>query len=372
MGKAHSNFYYRMKKLLKKLLNKISPDIVEHYDMVVHSAAENQMKIFQSKNKKFRSYSQLKRHQKRLRKIVGSIFLALLFIFIGIVLAPVVTPQEVKSEVYIPSGKADILIANVSKNQATIVFKTFDAANDNKPLATKAYVEAFEDQAYTKLAVVSEIDPYAVTHIIPVSGLVEGKTYYIRLTATDSSSEPSQKVVSSWGDIKDPIKVYAVGENTIAPACVPQTGNVANQQPSNENNRPISPIATAPVDDGLLHINDVQNESHVFAGSKVQTIISWTTNFPASTVLMYREEKSNQEQELVVSGDMQKKHVAVLTTLNPESIYYFKAKAEDEKGDTLISDEYSLLTPKPVTSLVEKIKISFKSVVQGFVPGAKQ
>jgi hypothetical protein len=230
-------------------------------------------------------------------------------------------------------------------------------------------VEAFEDSDYTKLRTKTDADQFAVTHIVPVNGLVEGKTYYIRITASDSAVVPSMETLTSWGDGSDPIKLYATGEISqqacsniqqgnnpavVAPPVVSKSNEVTNEQVQAQKEG--------------LQIQDVQNENHIFAQTKVQTIVSWITNIPATTVLLYREEKSNQQNELLVSNNKNIKHAAILTTLKPNTTYYFKAKSLDDKGNEIVSDEYSLRTPQPNTTIIQKIGISFNSLISGIKP----
>jgi hypothetical protein len=372
-----------MKKILDKIVSKLPDSWIEFYDFIFDSAAKNQIKIFKAKDKKFTSYTQLKRQQKKIRKVVSFILGSILLVFVGVVLAPVISPQAVKPEIYIPNGKGDILFANISRNQATVIFQTFDSANGNKPLATKAFVEVFQDAQYTKLISKTDADSFAVTHIIPVTGLIEAETSYVRITAVDAGDDSVMSVVSAWGDGKDPITIYAVGDEAskecVTLAQLEERERVnALEKKKNEDNIKIAPqLRPINYDDGSaqlalenasLKISAVENENHIFADNKIQTIISWVTNLPSTTVLLYHEEKSDKREEVTINTEKQKKHAAVLTTFKPGTRYYFSVKSMDATGTVVTSDEYSLLTPQAKTTIVQKIKISFKSLVNDIMP----
>lgn len=350
-----------MKRGLKKILGYLPGCVQEFFEMIFASAAENHIKIVKSGQQKFRSYTQLKRHQKNIRRSVTVFFLAVLSLVAGMVVGPIFFPQPAESEVYIPNGKGDILVSSVSRNQATVIFKTLDSANGNMPLATKSIVEFYEDQNYTDLARRTNEDDYAVTHIVPVDSLQEGKIYYIRIIAKDASTPVHSKDVASWGEGNDPIKVYTTGE--LIPSCakedvkkeelavkVNETGSSQDSYDNQQSN-------ALP-----LKIDNVQNENHLQPKNKIQTIISWTTNLPASTMITYGEERSGEKRQLKISDELLTKHAAILTTLKAGSTYYFNVESKDKDGNVAISEEYSLRTPRAQENVVQKISNNFKGI----------
>ncbi|HEX8974133.1 MAG TPA: fibronectin type III domain-containing protein [Patescibacteria group bacterium] len=364
-----------MKKTVWKKTKEFASLVAEYLKMLFLSPGENQLRISNEKQKRFKSFTQLRHYQKKMRRIATGFILSVIFLFMGIVFGPTIYSQKIQTEVYIPNGKGDILIANVSRNQATAIFRTLDAADENKPLATTATVEYSQDPGFHNNVGVTKPDDYAVTHIIPISGLEENKTYYFRITAKDSSSPANSKTISSWGNENDSIRVFASGD--VAPACptqiVQQTAQTASVQDSHvQIDAPIPPsIAAESSADEVavinkpetLTISSVQNESHLFAGNKIQAIISWKTNMPASTVLLYREGSDGSEHEDAISSDNQTQHAAILLTLKPGSVYYFKAKSVDAKGNSSISEEYSLRTPAAQKTITQEIVGNFKSLV---------
>lgn len=354
--------------------------LAEFFQWFVCDASENQIRISKAKKNNFRSYTQLKKHQKRL-KLFGIVFiLVVLSLFIGLLLGPDLFPKQIQSELYIPNGKGDILLANVSKNQATIIFKTLNSADNNKPLATKAFVEVFSDPNYSNMVMRSPEDDYAVTHIIPVDSLQEGLIYYIRITAKDASEPTHESTITSWGDGKDPIKFYTTGDSI--PVCAQVSNSqIVTAEHNEDKTTQKTEIVMAPIaesSEGLknsdgstnpaqssnaaLKISEVLNENHLQPKNKVQTIISWNTNKPSTTVLVYGEGRSNEKKEILVSQDLKTKHAVVLTTLTAGKTYYFNAKSIDDDGIVVTSEEHSLRTPRPQSTIIDKISESFKSI----------
>ncbi|HBP01172.1 MAG: hypothetical protein UX75_C0007G0041 [Candidatus Moranbacteria bacterium GW2011_GWE2_47_10] len=368
-----------MRKKFKKAMTFCYSKTKDCVEIIFQSPASNQLRLQKEQAARFRSYSQLKRYQKYVRKVALRFFMGVALLFVGILMGPAIFEPERSADIYIPSGKGDILISNVSKNQASVVFKTLDAADENKPLATTAVVEAYLDPQYKTLFKSSDPQDYAVTHIVPLYGLQEGQLYYLRIKASESKSMENSKDIGLWGG-SDPIVVYASGETV--PTCVAQTQSTADGAegsqtaeladsvssgevsvaPSSENNTPKSAPVSGQTKESL-RIMGVQNESYLHGRDKVQTIISWETNNPSSSILIYRNDKDGKEEELKVSEEMKKEHAAVLTTLKPGEVYYFKVKSESASGESVSSSEYSLRTPRARDTILEMVGNNFKSLM---------
>ena len=359
-----------MRKKIEKFLGYFPPSVMRHYEMLFSDAAVNHLELVRAGQKKFQSYTQLKKHQKRVRIFFSIFLLALLCTFVGILIGPIIFPKPAVPVVYIPNGKGDIVLGNVSKNQATVIFKTLDSANGNKPLATKATVELYSDASYTNLERRTNEDDYAVTHIITADSLQENKQYYIRIIASDDSVPANQETISSWGDGNEPITVYTTGE--LANNCT--TGTTQNNNTNidttstktNENSNNIGAGISSPAavsTNATLSVTNVQNENYLQPGNMVQTIISWDTNVPASTQITYWEENSSDKKDLLVSNQMTNKHPVVMTTLKAGQTYYFTAQSKDDKGNIVTSDEYSLRTPNPEENVAQKISDNFNQLV---------
>lgn len=387
-----------MKKTLGDIIGNFRSELKEYFQLLFSSAAENQMRIAKVGGKKFRSYTQLKRTQKRIRTVGTFFSITIVSLLIGFFGYPLLLPSEIDPEVYIPNGKGDILIGNISKNQATVVFKTLDSANDNKPLATKASIAAYSDREYKNLITSTPFDEYAVTHIISVDSLKEGEYAYLKIMATDAGgndNDTQPAVVSSWGDGHDPIKVYATGEAVSFCEIKNQpTVNASQQEILDAIDEKIkaeigsTPVAPTGYADGVAftdeskaksilqehfvdepNISEVEHESYLYENNKVQTIISWKTSVPATTALLYREGNSGTEKEIAMEKEKTTKHAAITLTFEPGKTYYFRVKSQMDNGDDLLSEEYSLRTPKAKENAMQTIKAVFTSLVHEIKPG---
>ncbi len=363
-----------MKKNLKKILRCMPSFVLEYLEWIFLDSAENQIRITKFKKNKFRSYTQLKKHQKNVKLFFISISASVLLVFIGFVTEPVLFPKEPEAEIYIPSGKGDILLGNISRNQVTVIFKTLDSANGNQPLATKAVVEVFSDENYTNLVRRSIEDEYAITHVIAVDSLQENNVYYVRITVKDASTPTHTKIISSWGNGGDPIKFFTTGE--VIANCVP-VGKLAfndkiisvkqadaivdmdDKKNIDENNQ---------ADKEVLQIENVLSENHLQPKNKVQSIISWNTNKLATATIIYREGGSSNKNEVTLDKQVRTKHAIVLTMLKPGTTYYFSLKSIDQQGNNVMSEEYSLRTPNAQLTIVEKISESFKDIFRQIKP----
>lgn len=362
-----------MKNGVKKILKVFYRKTKHFFEFLFESPAENQMRLQRDKEKKFYSYCQLKQYQKRLRRFAGGFALALLLLLAGIVIGPAIINTNSLASVYIPNGKGDILLGNISKNQATLMFKTLDSSHGNVPLATTAWVEVFSDAGLSKSVQKTSQDEYAVTHVIPVLGLEEGKNYYFKISAM-AAANSARTEVSSWGNDGGPLEAFTAGD--LIASCISQTAiqnipqsnpDVASQDPvkvSSDNN----PTDSASQQDAYLRISDVKNEANLYAKDKVQTIVSWKTNVPATTSLVYKEAGGGDEKEFVADTEKKTKHVIIMTTLKPGTRYYFKAKSGDESDGDVISDEYSLLTPQSQLTVVDQIGNNFMALIHRFIP----
>lgn len=126
-------------------------------------------------------------------------------------------------------------------------------------------------------------------------------------------------------------------------------------------------------------IKSVKSEATVFPNkdTKVQTILSWSTDKPTNSVIAYREggvagddginEKMQDGSTQEFNGwKIQRKednsfnHMFVLIDFNPASVYYFKVASIDKRGHISISDNYSLITPVKKKSVFDLIVNNFE------------
>jgi len=240
-----------------------------------------------------------------------------------------------------------------------------------------------KDSNWVKIVLISIAIIYlSLLLFVPLIAIFIKKVYYIKIIAKDSSAQNNAKVVSAWGDGSEPIQVYTAGELISvcnspkeSPAVTPENDKeeLAGQQQGNaaalvgtqniDETQNVQPNEKLP-----LRIATVMNENYLQPGKKVQTIISWETNRPATTMLIYAERNSTEKKEMLVSDKMQTKHAAILTTLKVATTYYFHVKSVDENGNVAVSEEYSLRTPKPQSTVIDQIATAFKTIFQQIKP----
>ncbi|MCR4283878.1 MAG: FG-GAP-like repeat-containing protein [Parcubacteria group bacterium] len=90
--------------------------------------------------------------------------------------------------------------------------------------------------------------------------------------------------------------------------------------------------------------------------NKVQTIISWTTNEPAKSKVVYWEGVDEPAEPNVKEHDeFVTKHIVTLTNLKPGGVYRLKVESEDIAGQESISKPTAILTPKQSESVTQLI-----------------
>ncbi len=113
-------------------------------------------------------------------------------------------------------------------------------------------------------------------------------------------------------------------------------------------------------------ISNVTNESTLFPGSesRIQTIVEWITDEPASCVMTYREgvaggtEPTVREKENV---EYNTKHVEVVIDFNPATVYQFWLNCIDEAGNKVQSENFVLFTPIQEKNIIDLILENFQS-----------
>lgn len=129
-------------------------------------------------------------------------------------------------------------------------------------------------------------------------------------------------------------------------------GNIATET--------IDPFSTSE-DDYPPIISQVKTNSSISSDrdAKIQTVISWNTNEPATTRVFYMEGVHGPNVELTgttaKSNDYSKEHVTLFTEFTPGTVYTFRLESIDSGGNETISDPQTFMTPKKNESIVDVI-----------------
>lgn len=119
-------------------------------------------------------------------------------------------------------------------------------------------------------------------------------------------------------------------------------------------------FTTAP-DDAPPIASHIKADSTVFLdrNNKTQTIISWLTNEPATSRILYQEGVHSVNADLNESTELNsnytKEHVVVITKFKPGSVYTFRVESIDSGGNVVLSKPHTFMTAKKKESIFQII-----------------
>jgi len=108
----------------------------------------------------------------------------------------------------------------------------------------------------------------------------------------------------------------------------------------------------------ILH---VKADSTVYTDNsdKIQTIISWMTNEPTTSRVLYQKGVHGSSVELEESTDLNdnytKEHVSVITKFEPGTVYTFRVESIDSGGNRQVSKPHTFMTAKKKESIIQVI-----------------
>jgi len=112
-------------------------------------------------------------------------------------------------------------------------------------------------------------------------------------------------------------------------------------------------------------IAKVNTESTLYPGSenKIQTIASWRTDELAQCQLFYHQGivAGGEADSLQIEEDFSQKHVQVITSFLPSSVYKFWIECADEAKNLARSEDFTMLTPGQEESIIDIIIKNFES-----------
>ncbi len=137
----------------------------------------------------------------------------------------------------------------------------------------------------------------------------------------------------------------------------------ANDEFKNESVSAAIPFTTGK-DILAPEVSKVTAESTIYPGkeSRVQTIVSWTTNEPATGQVFYQEGVGENAKavELTKEATLSLTHTMVVTRFAPASIYKFWVVSVDASGNQTRSKDYTILTPQQKETVVDVIIKNFE------------
>jgi len=122
----------------------------------------------------------------------------------------------------------------------------------------------------------------------------------------------------------------------------------------------IDPFSTSE-DDYPPVISQIKTNSSISSDrdARTQTVISWVTNEPATTMIYYMEGVHGPNVKLSGStdknNDYSKDHIILFTEFNPGTVYTFRVESVDSGGNKTLSDPHTFMTPKKTESIIDVI-----------------
>lgn len=122
---------------------------------------------------------------------------------------------------------------------------------------------------------------------------------------------------------------------------------------------PLTPFSTITTNNPP-EISDVKVVTSLISGKveKVQTIISWRTDKPSDSKVLYIQGVSSSENtELleIVDDRLTREHILITSAFSPGQVYKYKISSSDIANNTAESQDFTLLTPKPQESVIDLI-----------------
>ena len=122
-------------------------------------------------------------------------------------------------------------------------------------------------------------------------------------------------------------------------------------------------------------ITNVTNESTLFPGneSRIQTIIEWDTDEPASCLMTYQEGVAGGTDPYTIEKEQVEyntSHVQVVIDFAPATVYQFYLECTDDAGNSVKSENFVLFTPIQEKNIIDLILENFESTF-GWVKNIK-
>jgi hypothetical protein len=121
------------------------------------------------------------------------------------------------------------------------------------------------------------------------------------------------------------------------------------------------------IDDAPPHITRVQTESAISPkGDKIQTLISWQTDEPATGQVFYKEGIIQAGEFSFTPKDqaLSLHHLVVVTQFKPATVYRFFVESEDSSKNKARSKDFTILTPRQTETVLQVIIKNFEETFE--------
>lgn len=116
--------------------------------------------------------------------------------------------------------------------------------------------------------------------------------------------------------------------------------------------------------EGDIQSSDIQSDR----SRSAQLIISWETDEPSSSQVLYGEGAGNDGYPYSTQTDseMRTKHVIIVSNLTPSKVYHFKVVSKDNAGNVGESGSVTSITPKSTDTVMESVLGSLGRIFKFF------
>ncbi len=114
-----------------------------------------------------------------------------------------------------------------------------------------------------------------------------------------------------------------------------------------------SPVISSIKSEGDIQSSDIQSDR----SRSAQLIISWKTDEPSTSQVLYGEGATNDGFPYSTQTDSQMRyeHVMIVSNLSPSKVYHFKVVSKDSAGNVGESGSVTSITPKSTDTVMESV-----------------
>ena len=258
-----------------------------------------------------------------------------------------INEQVLVHEVYIPNLEPDTLYHYEVKSKSQLGNWTTSGDRIFKTLAISGDISSFRFTRITE----KEASIFWSTNVPPASS--------IQVTDVQTGQSTSQSRASFLRDHEFNIINLRPGA----------TYNLRITSRDESNRTTVSPVFpfTTVLSNLPPQISNVRVITALIPGKveKVQTIVSWSTDKPA-TSRIYFEEGVSLAEELEFSTEQDValvlNHVIVTTQFQPGKVYRFKVESIDSLENVTFSESFTMLTPRPTQTVFDMIVENFEQI----------
>ncbi|MBI4049268.1 MAG: fibronectin type III domain-containing protein [Candidatus Doudnabacteria bacterium] len=219
------------------------------------------------------------------------------------------------------------------------------------------------DRTFQTLALTSEVEGFKFTGIRETEAAIEWETQLPTKTIIDvvDSKTGATKTYEEPSYLLD----HQFTISGLVPATSYSARIVAIDESGNRSAANVFPFSTF-ISLNPPEITRVRANTSLIPGKieKIQTIITWATNKPASSRVLYDETLSGElKLSTPLDANLVMDHAVITTAFKPGRVYRFRAESTDAAGNASFSQDFTLLTPRPKETVIDLI---FKNFEQTF------